>query len=96
MVDFWMPVHPSVPRVTPLPQYSHVMTISPNLGEIGAPQLGHFREVAPVGAMTGAFGAAWVCGDCGDPLRLVPHFMQKAAPSGFWLPQCGQNNRDRL
>ena len=37
-----------------LPQYSHVIIISPNLGAIGAAQLGHFREVAVEGAMTGA------------------------------------------
>jgi hypothetical protein len=43
-----------LPRVIPVPQYSQVMTISPNLGDIGAPQLGHFSAVAPAGAMTGA------------------------------------------
>ncbi len=52
-----MLVHPSLPSVMPLPQYSQVMTISPNFGEIGAPQFGHFSEVAPIGAMTGALGA---------------------------------------
>jgi hypothetical protein len=28
------------------------MTISPNFGDIGAPQLGHFSAVAPAGAIT--------------------------------------------
>jgi hypothetical protein len=64
IVDFWMLVQPSLPSVTALPQYSQVMTISPNFGEIGAPQLGHLREVAPVGASTGALGAACDWGDC--------------------------------
>jgi hypothetical protein len=34
------------------------MTISPNLGEIGAPQLGHFNEVTPEGATTGLLEVA--------------------------------------
>jgi hypothetical protein len=58
IVCFWMLDHPSLPRVIPLPQYSQVMTISPNFGEMGAPQSGHFMEVAPIGAITGALGAA--------------------------------------
>jgi hypothetical protein len=33
-----------------LPQYSHVIIISPNLGAIGAPQLGHFSDCAFDGA----------------------------------------------
>jgi hypothetical protein len=33
------------------------MTISPNLGEIGAPQLGHFNDDTPEGATTGAVEA---------------------------------------
>ena len=37
-----------------LPQYSHVIVISPNFGAIGAAQLGHFREVAAEGAVTGS------------------------------------------
>lgn len=64
----------------PPPQYSQVMTISPNLGEIGAPQLGHLSAVAPIGAITGVLGAAEGL-DCAE-VRLVPHFMQKAASSG--------------
>jgi len=42
-----MPAQPSFPRVIPVPQYSQVITISPNLGEIGAPQCGQFRDVTP-------------------------------------------------
>jgi hypothetical protein len=70
--------HPSLPRVIPLPQYSQVMTISPNFGEMGAPQLGHFMEVAPMGAITGALGADWTWGWLAVPvgLTLAPHFMQ--------------------
>jgi hypothetical protein len=56
------------------------MTISPNLGEIGAPQLGHFKDAAPEGARTGAVevtvGLAAV-----DPV-LAPHLLQNAASSG--------------
>ena len=91
-----MLVQPLLPRVIPLPQYSQVMTISPNFGEIGAPQFGHFSEVASIGASTGALGCR-----CGlrrlplAPLRLAPHFMQKAAPSGFWAPHLGQIKRNR-
>jgi len=44
--------HPVVPRVMLLPQYSQVIIISPNLGAIGAAQLGHLRDVAVEGAMT--------------------------------------------
>jgi len=44
--------HPSLPRDTLLPQYSQVISISPNFGLIGAPQLGHFRFFAPEGAIT--------------------------------------------
>jgi hypothetical protein len=39
------------------------MTISPNLGEMGAPQLGHLSDVASIGARTGALGADWDWGD---------------------------------
>jgi len=66
--------------VTPLPQYSQVMTISPNLGEIGAPQLGHFKEATPLGARTGPVEAA-VGFVTFNPV-LVPHFVQNAASSG--------------
>jgi hypothetical protein len=68
-----------------------VIIISPNFGEIGAPQLGHFSAVAPAGAMTGWLGlGAWL----GAAVAiLVPHFMQKPALSGSWVPQLGQNSR---
>ena len=46
-----MLLHPSVPRVTALPQYWQVMIISPNFGAMGAPQFGHFMEVTPEGAI---------------------------------------------
>ena len=52
MVCFWMLAQPPVPSVTLLPQYSQVIIISPNFGAIGAPQLGHFNEVAVDGART--------------------------------------------
>jgi hypothetical protein len=56
------------------------MTISPNLGEIGAPQLGHFNDATPEGAITGeaeaAAGLAVV-----NPV-LAPHLVQNAASSG--------------
>jgi hypothetical protein len=54
MVCFWISFQPWLPSVMLVPQYSQVMTISPNFGDIGAPQLGHFSAVAPAGAMTGA------------------------------------------
>jgi len=56
------------------------MTISPNLGEIGAPQLGHFNEVTPEGATTESLVAEVGVGAF-IPV-LVPHFTQKAASSG--------------
>jgi hypothetical protein len=56
------------------------MTISPNLGEIGAPQLGHFNDATPEGATTGEVEAAVGLGVV-DPM-LVPHFIQNAASSG--------------
>jgi hypothetical protein len=56
------------------------MIISPNLGEMGAPQLGHFSAVAPKGAKIGAVDAA-ACFGC-PVATLVPHFKQKAASSG--------------
>ena len=79
-----MLVQPSAPRVTPLPQYSQVITISPNLGKIGAPQLGHFHDVTPEGATTGEADA--VVGLGMFNVVLVPHFMQNAASSGSWVP----------
>jgi hypothetical protein len=69
-----MLVHPSFPSVMAVPQYSQVMTISPNFGVMGAPQLGQLRDVTPLAARTGlvllvSFGtfASAMC---------VPHFMQ--------------------
>jgi hypothetical protein len=82
MVCFWILLHPSFPKATPEPQYSHVMTISPNLGEIGAPQLGHFNDVAPDGAKTGRLDAGAGTGLESPDLKLVPHFIQNAASSG--------------
>ncbi|HEV2119867.1 MAG TPA: hypothetical protein VGS11_07175 [Candidatus Bathyarchaeia archaeon] len=52
IVCFWIFAQPEFPSVILLPQYSHVIIISPNFGAIGAPQLGHFSEVAPEGATT--------------------------------------------
>jgi hypothetical protein len=59
------------------------------LGEIGPPQLGHFRDETPEAAITGAevevgLGAF-------NPV-LVPHLMQKAASSGSWVPHLWQYN----
>jgi hypothetical protein len=62
-----------------VPQYSQVITISPNLGAIGAPQLGHFKDVTPEGARTGP--AAEVGLTVFIPV-LVPHLVQNAASSG--------------
>jgi hypothetical protein len=67
--------------VTPLPQYWQVITISPNLGAIGAPQLGHFKDATPEGARTGPAEAD------ADGLEastdvLFPHLVQNAASSG--------------
>jgi hypothetical protein len=64
------------------------MTISPNLGAIGAPQLGHFREVAPDAATTGAVDVE-VGLETFNPV-LVPHLTQKAASSGICAPQLWQ------
>jgi len=58
------------------------MTISPNFGEIGAPQLGHFNDAAPDGAKIGRLGAAAGTGLESLGFRLVPHFIQNAASSG--------------
>jgi hypothetical protein len=66
------------------------MTISPNLGEMGAPQLGQFSDVAPEGAKIGAVGAAACFGCVGA--TLVPHLKQKAASSGSWAPHLRQYN----
>ncbi len=66
--------------MTALPQYSQVMTISPNLGAIGAPQLGHFKDATPEAAITGAVEVEVGLGAF-NPV-LVPHLTQKAASSG--------------
>ncbi|HVP26655.1 MAG TPA: hypothetical protein VMT26_03210 [Candidatus Bathyarchaeia archaeon] len=79
-----MPAQPSFPRVIPVPQYSQVITISPNLGEIGAPQCGQFRDVTPKGARIGHVEAAACFG--GGAATLVPHFVQKTASSGSCAP----------
>jgi hypothetical protein len=75
-----MLVHPWLPKVTPVPQYSQVITISPNFGAIGAPQLGHFKDCTPEGARIGPVevevGLAVF-----NPV-LVPHLTQNAASSG--------------
>jgi hypothetical protein len=58
------------------------MTISPNFGEIGAPQLGHFSDVAPDDAKIGRLDAEAATGS--EPLgfKVAPHFIQNAASSG--------------
>jgi len=85
-----MLVQPWVPNVTPLPQYSHVITISPNLGAIGAPQLGHFSDATPEGATTGLDEVAVGLGAF-NPV-LVPHLTQNAASSGICAPHLWQYN----
>jgi hypothetical protein len=57
------------------------MTISPNLGDIGAPQLGHFKEVAPDGAITGPEEAVAAGFGAFSPL-FVPHLGQTVTLSG--------------
>jgi len=66
--------------VTPLPQYRQVITISPNLGAIGAPQLGHFNDATPEGARTGPVEAATTGLEAFSDV-LVPHLVQNAASS---------------
>jgi hypothetical protein len=56
------------------------MTISPNFGEIGAPQLGHFKDVTPEAAITGELGVS-VSLAAFNPV-LVPHLVQNVASSG--------------
>ena len=76
--------------MTPAPQYSHVMTISPNLGVRGAPQLGHFKDVTPEGARIGEVREVDEAGEAevtvglavSNPV-LVPHLGQTAASSGI-------------
>jgi len=77
-----MLVQPSLPRVTPLPQYDQVITISPNLGAIGAPQLGHFNDATPEGAITGPLEAV-AAGLGAFKDVLFPHLGQNAASSGI-------------
>jgi hypothetical protein len=74
-------VQPWSPSVTPLPQYWQVITISPNLGVIGAPQLGHFKDATPEGAITGPVEAFEAGLAASNPV-LFPHFVQNAVPSG--------------
>jgi len=47
---------------------------------MGAPQLGHFKDATPEGAITGEAGVAVGLGAL-NPV-LVPHFGQTAASSG--------------
>jgi hypothetical protein len=56
------------------------MTISPNLGEIGAPQLGHFKDVTPEGARTGEVEVS--VGFATFNSVLAPHLTQNVASSG--------------
>jgi hypothetical protein len=56
------------------------MTISPNFGVIGAPQLGHFRDATPEGAITVPVEVA--VGMLTFNPVLVPHLTQNAASSG--------------
>jgi hypothetical protein len=65
------------------------MTISPNLGVIGAPQLGHFKDVTPEGARIGEEEGARIGEEevtvglaVFNPV-LVPHLAQTAASSGI-------------
>jgi hypothetical protein len=76
-----MLAQPWLPRVIALPQNSQVITISPNLGAIGAPQLGHFNDVTPEGATTGEAEDTVALGVINAV--LVPHFGQNAASSGI-------------
>ena len=57
------------------------MTISPNFGLIGAPQLGHFKDSTPEGARTGEVEVA--VGLVALNPVLVPHLGQTAASSGI-------------
>jgi hypothetical protein len=76
-----MLVQPWVPRVTVAPQYSQVITISPNLGARGAPQLGQFNDVTPEGATTGEAEATAALGVVN--VVFAPHFGQNAESSGI-------------
>jgi hypothetical protein len=76
-----MLVQPSFPNVTPLPQYSQVITISPNLGAIGAPQLGHLSDATPEGAMIGPEEDVLAELE-GLIVVFFPHFVQNFVSSG--------------
>jgi hypothetical protein len=67
------------------------MTISPNLGAIGAPQLGHFKDATPEGARTGLAEAVVAGLGAFNPV-LVPHLTQNDASSGSSAPQLWQYN----
>lgn len=77
-----MLVQPLSPNVTPLPQYAQVITISPNFGAIGAPQLGHFKDDTPEGATTGPVEPAADGLEAFNPV-LAPHLGQNATSSGI-------------
>src|SRR5512141_1378961 len=88
IVCFCILVQPSLPNVIALPQYSQDITISPNFGEIGAPQLGHLSDEAPEGATIGVADVAVGFGMF--KAVLVPHLTQNAASSGSWAPHLWQ------
>jgi hypothetical protein len=56
-------------------------------GMMGEPQLGHFSDFASKGARIGVVGATASLGCVAA--RLAPHFKQKAASSGSWVPHLG-------
>jgi len=53
---------------------------------MGAPQLGHFNDVTPEGAITGPLEAAAVGLEAFNDV-LFPHLLQNAVSSGSWVPQ---------
>jgi len=63
---------PSLAKETLAPQYSQLINISPNFGLSGAPQLGHFIEVALAGATTAWVGREPVWFGALSPI-LEPH-----------------------
>lgn len=94
MVCFWTLFHPSAPKTTLDAQYSQVITISPNRGLIGAPQLGHFKLVTPTGAKAATLvGTVVRLSDIAleDTAVLEPHFKQNNASSGNCVSQLLQN-----
>jgi hypothetical protein len=50
---------------------------------MGAPQLGHFSDVTPEGAIIGVGEVEAVAALGAAPAVLVPHFGQNAASSGI-------------